>query len=108
MPTELIGEFGTPDAEREWIVAECRLAIQHLKKVCGEPPPEMKLEIQWQEHELGEYPVIVLSWEDAMRGAPWDYIARCENALTAYEYGEEPPRWSLPALDEDQDEEGRP
>jgi hypothetical protein len=24
--------------------------------VCGEPPPEMELEIQWQEHDLGEYP----------------------------------------------------
>jgi hypothetical protein len=105
MPTELIGEVGTEGAEREWIVAECKLAIKHLKKVCGEPPKEMHLEIQWQEHELGNYPMIVLSWEDAMRGAPSDYIARCESALTAYEYGEEPPRWSLPALDEDQDED---
>jgi len=105
MPTELIGEVGTPDAEREWIVAECQLAIKHLKKICGEPPKEMHLGIQWQEHELGNYPMIVLTWEDAMRGAPSDYIARCESALTAYEYGEEPPRWSLPALDEDQDDE---
>jgi hypothetical protein len=48
MPTEIIGEFGTPETEREWIVAECKLAIEHLKKVCGEPPPEMRLVIQWQ------------------------------------------------------------
>jgi hypothetical protein len=104
MPTELIGEFGTPGAEREWIVAECELAIKHLTRVCGEPPPEMELEIQWQEHDLGEYPTIVLTWEDAMRGAPWEYIAKCERALTTYEYGEEPQRWSLPALDPDEDE----
>jgi len=65
----------------------------------------MKLELQWQEHELGEYPMTVLTWEDAMRRAPHEYVERCERALTAYEYGEEPPRWSLPALDEDQDEE---
>ena len=45
----------------------------------------MELEIQWQEHDLGEYPVIVLTWEDAMRGAPWEYIANCEDALTEYE-----------------------
>src|SRR6266403_5110737 len=120
MPVEVIGEFGTAGAEREWIAAQCELAtradyeaafgiapteaahagkglaIEHLKKVCGEPPPEMELEIQWQEHELGEYPTIVLSWEDAMRGAPWEYIARCEKALTAYENGEEPPTWSRP------------
>ena len=43
MPVEIIGEFGTPGAEREWIAAECGLAIQHLKKVCGEPPPAMEL-----------------------------------------------------------------
>ena len=47
-----------------------RARDQASKKVCGEPPPEMELEVQWQEHELGEYPTIVLAWEDAMRGAP--------------------------------------
>jgi hypothetical protein len=97
MPVQLIGEFGTPGADGEWIVAESKLAIKHLKRVCGEPPPEMELEIQWQEHDLGEYPVIVLTWEDAMRAAPQEYIARCEKALTAYESGQEPPWWSLPA-----------
>ena len=45
----------------------------------------MELEVQWQEHELGSYPLIVLAWEDGMRGAPWSYISRCEVALTAYE-----------------------
>jgi hypothetical protein len=28
----------------------------------------MELEVQWQEHELGSYPTIVLLWKDAMRG----------------------------------------
>jgi hypothetical protein len=85
MPVEIIGEAGTPGASREWIDAECQLAIKHLKKVCGEPPPEMDLEVQWQEHDLGEYPTIVLTWEDAMRGAPWEYIEKCEEVLTEYE-----------------------
>jgi hypothetical protein len=53
MPVELIGEVGTPGAEREWIVAECEVAIQRLIEECGPPPMEMELEIQWQEHELG-------------------------------------------------------
>jgi hypothetical protein len=43
MPVEIIGEAGTPSAAREWISAEGELAIKHLKKVCGEPPPEMEL-----------------------------------------------------------------
>jgi len=85
MPTEPIGGVGTPGATREWISAECDLAIKHLKKFCGEPPPEMELEVQWQERERGSYPTIVLAWEDAMRGAPWEYIEKCETALTAYQ-----------------------
>jgi len=85
MPAELIGEFGTSGASWEWISAEATLAIRYIVKVCGELPPEMELEVQWQEHELGSYPTIVLLWEDAMRGAPWEYIEKCEAALTAYE-----------------------
>jgi hypothetical protein len=45
----------------------------------------MESEVQWQEHELREYPTIVLTWEDAMRGAPWEYLEKCEEALTEYE-----------------------
>lgn len=85
MPVEVIGEFGTPGAHRKWLSAQATLAIRHIIKTCGPPPPEMELEIQWQEHELGSYPTIVLTWEDAMRGAPWDYLERCEEALTEYE-----------------------
>jgi hypothetical protein len=33
----------------------------------------MELEIQWQEHELGNYPTIALVWDDPMRGAPSNY-----------------------------------
>lgn len=81
MPVEIIGEAGTAGASREWINAECEIDIKHLKRVCGEPPPAMELEVQWQEHDLGTYPLIVLAWEDAMRGAPWEYIEKCEAAL---------------------------
>jgi|SRR5215472_2567292 len=41
--------------------------VRHIVKVCGPPPPEMELEVQWQEHELGSYPTIVFLWEGAMR-----------------------------------------
>jgi hypothetical protein len=37
MPTELIAGFGTPGATSEWIEAEGKLAITHLKKICGDP-----------------------------------------------------------------------
>jgi hypothetical protein len=99
MPVENIGEFGSPGAEREWIDAQGKLAIRHLKEICGEPPPEMELEIVWQDHELGQYPVIGLVWDDPMRGVPWNYISRCEATLAAYENeGELPPGWVMPAV----------
>jgi hypothetical protein len=106
VPTEIIGEFGTQGADLEWLSAEPKLAIKQLKSVCGEPPPEIELEVVWQEHELGNYPVIGLSW-DPFRGAPSNCIARCEVALTAYENGGElPPGWTMPTVkDEDIEEE---
>jgi hypothetical protein len=45
----------------------------------------MELEVQWQEHDLGEYPTIVLTWEDGMRCAPWEYIEKCEEVPTECE-----------------------
>jgi len=112
MPTEVIGEFGTPGASREWLSAQATLAVRHLIKTCGPPPPEMDLEVQWQEHELGGYPVIVLTWEDAMRGAPARYLNKCEAALFEFEYGEPMPYGSFwddddetESVDERDDEE---
>jgi hypothetical protein len=83
---------GTPGAEREWIAARATVAIRHVRKVCGEPPAEMELELQWQDHELGAYPVIVLTWEDAMRGTPGKYLSKCEAALFEFENGEPLPQ----------------
>ena len=110
MPSEIIGEFGTPGASSEWIGAEGKLAIKHIVKICGAPPPEMKLEVIWQEHELGLYPVIGLTWEDPFRGVPSNYVSRCEAALTAYENGGElPPGWTMPPVrDDDEDIEEEP
>jgi hypothetical protein len=55
----------------------------------------MELELQWQEHELGSYPLVVLTWEDGMRGAPAKYLSKCEDALFEFENGDPPQRLSL-------------
>jgi hypothetical protein len=105
---EMIGEFGTAGASSEWIEAQGKLAIRHLKEICGEPPLEMDLEIVWQEHELGQYPIIGLVWDDPMRGTPWNYISRCEAALAAFEDGGElPPGWTMPAARSDDEDEDK-
>ena len=103
MPVETIGEFGTPGANREWLSAQATLAIRHIVRTCGPPPQEMELEVQWQDHELGSYPLIVLTWEDAMRGAPGKYLSKCEAALFEFENGEPMP--SEPCWWSDEDEE---
>jgi hypothetical protein len=36
----------------------------------------MELEVQLQEHELVEYPTIVLAFEYTMRGEPCEYIEK--------------------------------
>ena len=103
MPVEIIGEFGTPGANREWLSAQATLAIRQIIKTCGPPPPEMELEVQWQEHELGSYPLIVLTWDDAMRGAPRKYLSKCEATLFEFENGAPMP--STPCWWSDEDEE---
>jgi hypothetical protein len=109
MPIEIIGEFGTSGASLEWLDAQAKLAIRYMTKLCGDPPPEMRLEIVWQEHELGNYPTIGLVWDDPMRGTPWNYISRCEAALTAYENdGELPPGWTMPTARSEDDEFDEP
>jgi len=109
MPSEIVGEFGTPGADSEWIEAEGKSAIKHIVKICGEPPPEMQLEVIWQEHELGPYPVIGLTWEDPSRGVPWNYISRCETALEMHGNGGElPPGRTMPPVRSEDDDPNEP
>jgi hypothetical protein len=94
---------------RRRLEAEGKLVIRHVKRICGDPPLEMELQILWQDHELGNYPTIGLVWDDPMRGTPWNYISRCEAALTAFENGGEfPPGWAMPPVHSDDDDEDEP
>ena len=42
MPIEIIGDFGTPGASREWLSAQAAVAIRNIIKTCG--APEMYIE----------------------------------------------------------------
>lgn len=93
MPVEIIDEFCAPRASHAKISAQASLAIRHIVKTCGPPPPEMTLEVRWQGHELGDYPVIALVWEDAMRGTPWRYLSKCRDAFSEFECSLEEGDW---------------
>jgi hypothetical protein len=51
----------------------------------NQPTSQMELEVQWPELDLDEYSMSVLTCEGTMRGAPWEYIEKCEETLTEYE-----------------------
>lgn len=80
MPWESIGSCGTGS------VVQLRMAILYLCQVCGEPPLGCELDVLWNEHDLGDYPTIGVSWDPTVRSdAPWKYINRCEAALAIFD-----------------------
>ena len=47
----------------------------------------------------------MLSWENAMRGAPAKYLSKAEDALFEFEHGEPPPARVLPWWGDEESEE---
>ena len=80
MPQESIGICGNQSERTDWNIAELEIGICYIKLACGDPPAGFELEVVWYEHELGDYPMIGLSW-DGPSNAPWEYISRAERAL---------------------------
>jgi hypothetical protein len=94
MPWEKIGDCGLLrwPSDREWTLAELRMGIEYLARVCGEVPEGCELDIMWQEFDAGnageitECPSVGLAWDDTeIEDAPWDYIDRCEAALSIFD-----------------------
>ena len=46
MTEEIIGEVGTPGANREWIATQAALAIRQIIEMCGEAPPKRRCELR--------------------------------------------------------------
>jgi hypothetical protein len=86
MSREFIGSYGGSQ-ERSEAVWETELAISYIKRVCGEPPPGMGLEVGWGETDYGQYPVIELIWEDPIEDEdyPDEYIEKCIEALESFD-----------------------
>lgn len=84
MPWESIGSVETgniPDDE-VWITFCLGLAKTYIRFVCGDPPEEGKLDIMWQDHDLGSYPSLGVWYEYE---EPAEYISACENALETFD-----------------------
>ncbi len=87
MPWESIGDCGDGQVPKEtdWLVFELQMGIMYLKQVCGGPPKGYELVLMWHTHDYGDYPTIGISWEDSTRDAPWEYIQKCEIALSEFD-----------------------
>jgi len=107
MPQESIGVCGGQSEQTGWNIAELEIGIYYIKRACGEPPPDFELEVVWNEHELGAYPTIGLSWE-GLRAPPRDYLRRAEHALerlnAAVEWSAIEPQEDIADEDDEHDE----
>ena len=71
---------------------EMEAPLRYLKKTCGKPPRGPRgvdVEIIWQDHELGSYPVIAVVWDDYVTSYPHEYIEKCMVAYEHFELTEE-------------------
>lgn len=84
MPWEEIGDIstGSMPGDAGWIEWGQQFARSYISLVCGEPPPGAELGVMSHDHELGSY-ISLGVWYDY--GAPWDYVHRCERALSAFD-----------------------
>jgi hypothetical protein len=83
VPWESIGSVDTGEmpADERWILFCLKQAQNYIEFVCGSPPDDIKLEIMWHDHDLGDYPSLGV-WYDF--DEPCEYISACENALDVF------------------------
>jgi len=90
MPWARIGHCGHSTTAGDTF--EFQLGIQYLKLVCGEVPKGCELGIMCEEFDGMEVGEIVelpsgvgLSWDSTkISNAPWEYVSRCQTALSIF------------------------
>ena len=87
MGRESIGQCGTSDASTRWCLTQMEMAILYLKHVCGPPPRGCEVEITGNDHELGTYYDISLTWDGpgTLGATEEKYIRKCELALEIFD-----------------------
>jgi len=89
MGREFIGECPAAGEDPEFDDYETELAIKFIKQACGEPPRGVDVQITWEDHELGSYPVISVVWDDFVTGHPGEYIGKCIEAFERFDLPDE-------------------
>jgi hypothetical protein len=89
MGREFIGECPGSGENPDLDDLETKLAIKYIKQICGEPPRGVDVEVTWNDHELGSYPVISVVWDDYIAEYPDEYIEKCIEAFERFDLPEE-------------------
>jgi hypothetical protein len=89
MGREFIGECSAPEEGSGFDNYENELVIKFIKQECGEPPRGVDVQMTWEDHELGSYPVISVVWDDSVTGCPDEYIGKSIEAFERFALPEE-------------------
>ncbi len=65
------------------------MTIKYIKQQCGQPPRTVNVQVTWEDHELGSYPVISVVWDDSITDYPDEYIGKCMEAFERFDLPEE-------------------
>jgi len=88
MGREFIGECPYSGEDAEFDDYEAELTIQYIKRTCR-PPRGVDVQVAWEDHELGSYPVISVVWDDYITDYPGKYIGKCIEAFERFDLPEE-------------------
>ena len=79
MNREILGSITDwePGTDTEWAYD---MAMQFLAVAVGDPPPGVRLDVAWLDHDLGSYPSLVIEWPD-FGDEPREFIRRADHAL---------------------------
>jgi hypothetical protein len=89
MGREFIGECSPSGEAPELDDYEMELAVKFIRQACGKPPRSVDVQITWEDHELGSYPVISVVWDDYTIEYPDEYIGKCIEAFDRFDLPEE-------------------
>jgi hypothetical protein len=82
MGYEIIGQCHSSEEDSGLKSYEIEAPVKYIKESCANPPFGVDVEIMYQDHELGSYPVIAVVWDDYETSYPDEYISKC---MEAYE-----------------------
>ena len=86
---EFIGDCPLAGEDPELDEYETELTIKYIKQECCQPPRGVDVQVTWEDHELGSYPVISVVWDDSITDYPDEYIGKCMEAFERFDLPEE-------------------